>query len=1249
MAKLQLTLHNAVFYKKSTDKETTKGDIVLSTEQDVSSVFLYIDLTEKEDSTNKVGYQISMVDFRFQKKMYQPTEIVATLQLSKLQGDVSAWRPVPRKTLENLFSHLRVSLDEISASEGTVATVAKPSASEDSSSKDSSNDAAEKEITAKAAVSSWKAPVDALGDDFYVHEIVTRYKPTAMYVTLKIYSPDKLLTLKTASRAFVSKKLCDEILKTEMPKYKNPWDIKAASQTPGALSYSTDKLRVLRYSSGNEHIFPYLVQYNESFYDMIARTANRWGEFLYYEGGTLNVGYDSGAKAVALKGWQDITYCDESNSTLTIAPEGMEAAEAAYDKDMLNNPLKRNPVEVKGVLGCDFDHGADGWIIKQFSSFFANSDNLPTFLGKTAFNEAYAQFETRLLTDQKNSRIDETWFKDTTEHHGKLKIGEKERDAYNPFSEFNSVYDDKKYQGILQNEKTAAQSAVRIAFDTANPRVRLGQPVSVEEMPYIVVEVGAATKRTVSYSLDENNKVIPVEASALVFEVVALPEVGGQFYPAPLPSGHIRLSGPQTAVVADSDDPLENNRVRVLFPWQDAKDGDKYTHAEEASPWLIYASSGAGNKNGIHSRHHKDDRVLVAFAHGNVERPFVVGGLTADGNNVPTELNGLKFVQQMALVTPGLHFLKLNDGSGAGLTAFIGGLFSPLYGVLSTLIPGLSGKDIFSGLKSSARFEGGFELGDKYGMYNISGSTDGRNVSIKSPWGDVAINAFTGITISAPNGDVNITGKNVKIQAGNNLQLVSGTNVDYKFVNRTGVRKKTAAAFALDAATAVMKKLAAKLQVIDLTLIRDVVEVVMRPVEGALTVKSNRFLKLESGKGKADYPLPDLYLDGEARKQKKAEAQKNELRAGLKLQMGTVELIDMLRCLASTINAEYIRLYNNCYDRLNGATGFATKIAHPNYTGLTDDNGKICKTYDELKDKFWGDAKKLTEADLGFEKGFAIDSDLSPSTACLRRNGAASAYDIPDKRKEIISKRKKARAAILNAANELHRAILEFKKFEKGKTKEQIVAMMPKMTHDAPKDYDLLMAKAFDKSKLGDIVYFKPADDTVKSLALRKGINDMDGTMKILRRKAALLLLDGLGFKDEWRSNGADGSPVNRPASDADYETKWGDYVGTIVSLPKLSAKENALAKAALESLGSLIDMKNIMDMKTAFKERNSWADAKKGSILFTSGGKTYQLGSTISVADVPAKENLTAADDTADDHSVADFLAVLRVALNQL
>ena len=51
-------------------------------------------------------------------------------------------------------------------------------------------------------------------------------------------------------------------------------------------------LQFLNYNKDNtvEIRQPYLVQYNESFYDFLARSAIRCGEMLYFEGGSLNLG-----------------------------------------------------------------------------------------------------------------------------------------------------------------------------------------------------------------------------------------------------------------------------------------------------------------------------------------------------------------------------------------------------------------------------------------------------------------------------------------------------------------------------------------------------------------------------------------------------------------------------------------------------------------------------------------------------------------------------------------------------------------------------------------------------------------------------------------------------------------------------------------------------------------------------------------------------------------------------------------------
>lgn len=111
---------------------------------------------------------------------------------------------------------------------------------------------------------------------------------------------------------------------------------------------------------------------------------------------------------------------------------------------------------------------------------------------------------------------------------------------------------------------------------------------------------------------------------------------------------------------------------------------------------------------------------------------------------------------------------------------------------------------------------GGIELTDTYGLYSISMSSDSRKINISSPFGSVGINAYTGITVTAPNGDIKIVGKNVDIVAGNNLTLTSGANIK-NYIPRN---KKEWLAQILQAET----YLVGLVQPINLALVRTVLE-----------------------------------------------------------------------------------------------------------------------------------------------------------------------------------------------------------------------------------------------------------------------------------------------------------------------------------------------------------------------------------------------------------------------------------------
>jgi uncharacterized protein involved in type VI secretion and phage assembly len=132
-------------------------------------------------------------------------------------------------------------------------------------------------------------------------------------------------------------------------------------------------------------------------------------------------------------------------------------------------------------------------------------------------------------------------------------------------------------------------------------------------------------------------------------------------------------------IVSNNNDPKKWGRVRVKFP----------TLTEEhESNWARVVSAGAGTARGFDCLPEVNDEVLVAFEHGDIHRPYVIGGVW-NGTDAPPEVvtdsvvNGkvrlrtfktrlghkLQFVEEdkaptkkgVYLNTIGGHNLRLND------------------------------------------------------------------------------------------------------------------------------------------------------------------------------------------------------------------------------------------------------------------------------------------------------------------------------------------------------------------------------------------------------------------------------------------------------------------------------------------------------------------------------------------------------------------------------------------------------------
>lgn len=1174
---------------------------------DTSTVTASIDLVPNGMEAAQ-NYIMSLMDISFQKKMYQPTEVIANIQC--VAADKNSYAPVNKGVIEGLFKFKKASLYETPAS-GDDLTV---------------------------------------GEDYYVHDVEIIYYQTYMKIVLKIYSPDKLLTLLENSRTFVGQKLNAEILASEMGNYKLPYDDKKS------VAYDASMMKVLSYEKEGkktEHIFPYLVQYNESFYDMLARTTNRWGEFMYYENGKLNIGYseDEAAKEVT----EDKTYTFESLSYFQvdnqIASGDKYDQPAIYDKTIAFTPYKKSPNVVHTELYAPGDY-MDKVICSHIGSFFKTEKNIQTFIYDKLFQDTYDYGKKKIRVDAVNKEYNDTYFPQNAEsqkpdQYGSYEFGTKDNKpdnalAYNEFTELNSPYNVKKYLGILKKEQAAGKDAVRINYDTTYPALKLGQIIKVYGKEYIVVQIDC--KATYGQHIDEDIWVLMNDTPDYSFEVIALARntvkeivkvdnvdtemvIDQNFYPTVIPSGHARYAEPQTATVQNAGDPDGTGRVRVTFAWQ----SDDAT----PSPWIEFAANTSASK-GYQGRHYQGDKVFVGFLGGNVERPYVMGAQTKGPGKTmnPAIPDG----NDILCSTPQGHQLRMRDGA-AGLWELMTNAVSPAYGALCDYFPEVFDFNPLEDMKESTRFSGGFELTDYYGMYKVAGSTQDREVTVSSPWGDVNISAFTGITVSAPNGDVTIKGKNVSIQAGNNLELISGKNINHKYYTPKDTGGGVAAQFLLDMVAEVNKKLAESfLQLVDLSIFRAMVDIVFRPIEGSLTLKSHRFLKLEAGKNECDYPE---YAYNPQKKQKMLDAEvKNTIMdavggassklnflgdlTNLSLDNGMIAMIGAVKPATDALIDKLKEMYKRC---IAAKKAFEKEVA--DLKKVADDNEPVCNVYNDLLDDLWNEVELeyFKEDKLAFKDSVRTipEQDMRDinklrdivSKECLRRNNFQDSWPNSMQAKIYIIKRRVVlKENVLIRLNVLRQTIWDL--LHIGFDKKEInKCFSPAYWRTMPKDFKKHMLKAISKDAIADsIIYnFPPDAQKLKNL-------EWIGTHtapKHLRRLILFNLLSNLGFTKETRKkvNNEDipdpdtASMKNEVRNSLLNQHYWDCYIESLNGVPPIEKDSKTLGATIQSSLMKpLQDIgSDARDIKNTFKELQSWGDGKKGTILFGANEKTYEIG----------------------------------------
>ncbi len=194
-----------------------------------------------------------------------------------------------------------------------------------------------------------------------------------------------------------------------------------------------------------------------------------------------------------------------------------------------------------------------------------------------------------------------------------------------------------------------------------------------------------------------------------------------------------RISGVVVGVVTNNqNDPEGLGRVKVRFPW---------LSDEEESFWARVAAPMAGKERGFYFLPEVDDEVLVAFEHGDVRFPYVLGSLW-NGQDKQPETNGDGKNNIRVIKSRSGHTIRLNDEEGKEK----------------------------------------IEIIDKTGNNRIEFDTAQNTITLT---------ADKDITLSAKQGTIKLDAQNIEIKSSADTKLEAGAGMDVKATGTMNIKGAT--------------------------------------------------------------------------------------------------------------------------------------------------------------------------------------------------------------------------------------------------------------------------------------------------------------------------------------------------------------------------------------------------------------------------------------------------------------------------
>jgi uncharacterized protein involved in type VI secretion and phage assembly len=193
--------------------------------------------------------------------------------------------------------------------------------------------------------------------------------------------------------------------------------------------------------------------------------------------------------------------------------------------------------------------------------------------------------------------------------------------------------------------------------------------------------------------------------------------------------GGSRFFGVVVGVVTNNQDPDGMARVKVKFP---------FLSDDDESAWARVAGPMAGRDRGMYFLPEVGDEVLIAFEHGSIDYPYVLGSLW-NGKDQPPETNDDGSNDNRTIKSRSGHVLRLCDKDG----------------------------------------DERIEIIDKSGKNKITLKTSDNTLTIEAD-SDITIKSNTGKLKLSGNG-VEITSQaDVKIQASTELDANAGSEMNLK-------------------------------------------------------------------------------------------------------------------------------------------------------------------------------------------------------------------------------------------------------------------------------------------------------------------------------------------------------------------------------------------------------------------------------------------------------------------------------------